>query len=71
MQTPWQVYEQAIAALNYEADPAQADAVRVLDHLFHQLRKAYWFLPKWLKNKQRPKGIYLYGEVGAGKVGGT
>lgn len=68
MQTPWQVYEQAIASLNYEADPAQAEAMRALDDLFHQLQKSFCFVPKWLKNQPCPKGIYLYGEVGAGKT---
>jgi cell division protein ZapE len=70
MLTPYQVYQNALETGNYENDPAQALSMQALDRLYHEIQrneKALWPL-KILRKPQAKQGVYLYGEVGAGKT---
>jgi cell division protein ZapE len=69
--TPWQAYQHALDSGNYEPDPAQAYAMHQLDQLFQRLHVTS--LENLSRHFFRRKvnhfsGIYLYGEVGAGKT---
>lgn len=58
-------YKEKIAALNYQNDPIQEEAIIALQELLKQITepKPFWKLGK----AQTPKGVYLHGGVGRGK----
>ena len=62
--TPLQVYHSALATGNYQEDPAQAQAMTLLDALYQRIEKSFW----WQRRHDKRQGIYLYGDVGAGKT---
>ncbi len=66
--TPLQVYHNAIASGSYDKDPAQLVAIENLEALYTRIKQQKPFFPKWLKKSAHEQGVYLYGEVGAGKT---
>lgn len=63
---PKAAYEAALATGRYQPDAAQARAIDALQALYEQLQlpKAWW---PWRKAPEH-QGVYLHGEVGAGKT---
>ncbi len=66
--TPQKSYEERLASGQLQPDPAQAELVAVLDHLYTQLLAAptprRWF---GRKPKSHAQNLYIHGEVGRGK----
>lgn len=76
MNTPLEIYQQAIASGKIQANPAQEAIVKIFDKLFHQLIEQSTFFGKSKRQIMRyfgsdashVKGLYLWGEVGRGKT---
>lgn len=69
MTGPLKAYQDLIDQGVIDPDPAQADAIAQLDHLAHRLQ-GYDPADRggWLrKAPPRPRGLYLWGNVGVGK----
>ena len=73
--TPLQKYEKDMASGEFSKDPAQAEAIKLLDDLFHRLLDANQekgFLariPSLFSSTKKPvKGLYFWGGVGRGKT---
>ena len=62
---PLAIYQHRIKTGNIRPDPHQAEAVKSLERLYHDILNP----PKktWFKRAEVPKGIYMYGGVGRGK----
>lgn len=69
--SPMAWYQAMHAKPDFIHDPAQADAIRQLDELWHDLvtfkAKRNQFLGRSLLRPEVPKGLYLWGGVGRGK----
>jgi len=68
--TPLERYQQDCVEKQLRADPAQQQAVRLLDALYHQLLQPPKFSLWQRLRRQSPapvRGIYLWGGVGRGK----
>ncbi|MDO4895911.1 MAG: cell division protein ZapE [Moraxella sp.] len=73
MQTPLQKYESALATGEFSRDDVQAQAVKYLDDLYHEIIKSQnqetGFFASLFKSKpSAPKGLYMWGGVGRGKT---
>ena len=68
--SPLQLYQSALATGNYEKDPAQENAMQQLEVLYQQIQSTHRqrYLPTFLKKTFPQQGVYLYGDVGAGKT---
>ena len=70
--TPLEKYQADLARPEFVRDPAQEEAVRALDHLYHRLledQPAKGLLARLRKSKRQPyKGLYMWGGVGRGKT---
>ncbi len=71
MTTPLALYQDRLQQGLLKPDPAQAEVIRVLDRLHHELAQLPpepGLLGKLFSKKQvPPKGVYIYGAVGRGK----
>jgi cell division protein ZapE len=68
---PLSIYQSRISSGDFLPDPAQLEAVHLLDSLWHELQLASHpgFWPKILGSAApTPSGIYLWGGVGRGKT---
>ncbi len=77
MSTPWQRYQADLEREGFSHDPAQENAVRLLQDLYERLLHRYNHretgIGSWVKRfrKQTPEpeiGLYLWGGVGRGKT---
>ncbi len=75
MITPQQKYDQDMSSGEFTHDPAQAEAIKLLDDLFHRMieankpKSSLKRLVKKLSSKKEPvKGLYFWGGVGRGKT---
>ena len=74
--TPLQKYEADMASDEFTSDPAQAEAIRQLDDLFHRLivlNQPQRFMDRLknlfnYSNSSPEKGLYFWGGVGRGKT---
>lgn len=71
VKTPLQYYQQAISSGHFIEDKVQEKAVILLDQIWYDLveqnkQKKSFF--SFLKKKEIPKGIYMWGGVGRGKT---
>jgi len=61
------LFDEALGAGELKPDPAQAGAARRLSELAHALRQKRGF-SLFRKPAPRPKGLYIWGDVGRGKT---
>jgi len=66
------IYRREVTAGRLRQDPAQIEAVLILDHMRRDLQKARptkksLFRRFWSRDLPATKGLYLYGDVGSGK----
>lgn len=67
--TPFKKYQADLEQANFKADPSQKIAMQALDNLYHQLMQGQTSrLYNFLRKTEFIKGIYLWGNVGAGKT---
>lgn len=76
--TPLERYKQDLQREDFSYDEAQENAVKHLDHLYHELVLRYEMRPRswisllnpkqWEKQNKPVKGIYFWGGVGRGKT---
>jgi cell division protein ZapE len=75
--TPWQKYQQDLAAEDFQYDPAQENAVKELQRLYEELthpeKKLTWRVKlqsTFGKGMRKPsiQGLYFWGGVGRGKT---
>lgn len=73
MDTPWQRYQQHLQQADFQPDPAQAEAMQVLESVYqavlvHSQRKPK-LTDRFRKSaNQWPQGLYMWGGVGRGKT---
>jgi cell division protein ZapE len=66
MLSPFELYQRQLEQEGFVADPAQCEALEQLDQLYYQLDVSS---SRWKGRKEvRPKGLYLWGDVGRGKT---
>jgi len=77
MTTPWQRYQADLSRDDFSHDPAQEEAVRLLQDLYERLLAkgggSEWSIGGWLRRLRRAApepviGLYLWGGVGRGKT---
>jgi cell division protein ZapE len=77
MTTPWQRYQADLQRADFSHDPAQEEAVRLLQDLYERLVERHnsrdgglgWLLRRLRKQPLEPEtGLYLWGGVGRGKT---
>lgn len=70
--TPLELYQQAIALGHYQADPAQLEAIQQLqliyDNYIKSQQQSLWAHLRLPHKKKPVTGLYLWGNVGAGKT---
>ncbi|MCO7224019.1 cell division protein ZapE [Pleionea sp. CnH1-48] len=75
MLRPVEQYKQDLLRDDFQHDPAQEQAVKLLDDLYERLVKRYAEgsglsakLARWFGNKEPEQGLYFWGGVGRGKT---
>lgn len=76
MNSPLSRYRKDLEREDFSYDPSQEEAVKALDHVFHQLierskREKKWFTKALKSAGKKPelvKGLYFWGGVGRGKT---
>ncbi len=65
---PSAIYERAVLAGRWQADPAQRHALQQFDRIYRELngRGRRWL--RWLQGQRKVRGLYLWGGVGRGKT---
>src|SRR5437867_1996812 len=66
MLTPFERYQLALSSGHFLPDEHQANAVKHLQILHHELEQS--LSKKWFGKKPKLKGLYLWGSVGIGKT---
>lgn len=68
MTSPANQYQQLIDSHRLLPDPAQQQAILVLERIYQQLLHKRGLHFKWLRQPTPVRGVYLWGSVGAGKT---